>query len=310
MTPQRPYDVMVVAELNVDLIISGDVVPVFGQVEKIVDDFTICAGSSGGIFAAGCAKMGLSVLLVSVVGADPFGEFMLSCLEEAGVDTANVKIDPTVKTGASVILAQHGDRAILTYLGSIAAVSADLIDAGMLARVRHLHIASPFLMTRLRPALPRLMRDAKSAGVSVSLDTNWDPSGRWEVDDMVRHTDILLPNENELCAIAGEKHVAQALCPMAARVPVIAVKRGARGALGAHGALRERVDAYPVQVVDATGAGDSFDAGFLAGWLDKRPLRECLQLGAACGAMTATTLGGFNGQATWDEAEALVARTL
>lgn len=303
---ERVYDVLIVGELNVDIILTGDVTPVFGQVEKIVDDLTVCAGSSSAIFAAAAAKMGLRVLFASRVGDDLFGQMMLRELARAGVDASAVTVDPTIKTGAGVMLSRGQDRAMLTFLGSIAEVSRRDVPPDWNARARHLHVASPFLLTALRPDMPDLMRQAHQAGMTVSLDTNWDPSERWQVADLLAHTDILFPNENELKAIAGEDDLERALCAMATRVPLVVVKRGERGALAVRGAEREEVPAFPVPVADTTGAGDTFDAGFLAGWLRGEPLRRCLLLGAACAAMAVQQVGGFNGQPTWEEALAFL----
>ena len=302
----RPYDLLVVGELNVDIILSGDdVVPHFGQVEKLVDDLSLCAGSSAAIFAAGAARLGLRVLYVSRVGDDVYGHFMVSALAEAGVDTSRVTVDPTIKTGATVILSRGQDRAMLTYPGSIAAVTSDDVEPALYELARHLHVASPFLLSGLRPHMPEMMRRAHEAGMTVSLDTNWDPSGRWALDGFFDHLDVFLPNEGELIAIAGETDLGSAIEAMSTRVPLVAVKRGARGALAVRGQERASVPVLTAKVVDTTGAGDSFDAGFLAGWLRGLPLVSCLRLGAVCGALTIGQAGGFNGQPTWKEAWSL-----
>ena len=307
MTRERPYDLLVIGELNVDIILSGDVTPEFGQVEKLVDDLSLCAGSSSGIFAASAARMGLRVLYASKVGDDAFGHFMIAALQEAGVDTSLVRVDPAIKTGVTVILSKGQDRAMLTYLGSISALAGDDVDAAWYGLARHLHVASPFLLTGLRPAMPDMMRQAKEAGMSVSLDTNWDPNERWSLAGFFDHLDVFLPNENELTAITGETDLDSAIAQMAARVSVLVVKQGEKGALAVRGRDRVDVAAFPVDVVDTTGAGDTFDGGFLAAWLRGEPLRQCLLLGAACGALTTTQVGGFNGQPCWDEAVSYVA---
>ncbi len=304
---ERPYDVLVIGELNVDIILRGDVEPRFGQVEKLVDDMTLTPGSSAAIFAAGACKMGLRVLYVSVVGDDLLGHYMRDALRQVGVDDRHVAVDPALKTGATLILAKDDDRGMLTYLGSIAHVSARHLPPDWAALARHLHVASPFLLTALRPDLPGIMGAAKEAGMTVSLDTNWDPDETWLLDGFFDHLDLFLPNDAELRAISGEEDLDAALERMAARVPTVAVKCGAEGAMGAQGDVRERVAAYPVVVRSTTGAGDTFDGAFLAGWLRGEPLRRCLELGNAAGALTTTEVGGFNGQPTWEEALRFIA---
>lgn len=300
------YDLLIVGELNVDIIVRGNAAPRFGQVEQVVDDVTLCAGSSAAIAAASAARMGLGVLFASRVGDDLFGRFMVDALKDAGVDTSGVRVDPTIKTGATIILSRDGDRAILTYPGSIAAVSAADVDPAWYGVARHLHVASPFLLTGLRPALPDIMRRAKAAGMTVSLDTNWDPDEQWDVDDLMEATDILLPNANEVRALTGRDDLDQGIAALAERIPLVVTKCGADGAVAARGAERARVPGYRVPVVDTTGAGDTFDGGFLAGWLRGEPLRRCLELGCACAAGTITSPGGLNGQPTWDEAVRMV----
>jgi sugar/nucleoside kinase (ribokinase family) len=304
---ERPYDLLVVGELNVDIILTGDVVPQFGQVEKLVDDLTICAGSSSAIFAAGAAKMGLRVLYASRVGDDLFGHYMLEALRQAGVDVSSVRVDAAIKTGASVILSRGQDRAMLTYLGSIAAVRPEDMPDEAYTLARHLHVASPFLLTGLLPHMPAMMAAAHAAGMTVSLDTNWDPAETWRLEGLFDHLDVFLPNEAELLAISGEADLEPALRAMSARVPLLVVKRGAQGALALAGEQLVSVPAYAVRVSDTTGAGDTFDAGILAAWLRGEPLPRCLALASACAALTVQQPGGFNGQPTWQQAAAFVA---
>lgn len=302
----RPYDLLVVGDLNVDILVSGDVTPAFGQVEKVVDDLTVYGGGSASIFAAGAAKMGLRVLFSSVVGDDLFGQFMLRALQEAGVDPRFVTVDAGLKTGASLQLSRGLDRATLTYLGSIGAVSRAHVRDEWFGQARHVHVATPFLLSGLRDDLPDLLRQARAAGMSVSLDTNWDPQERWQVDDLLALTDVFLPNEQELLAISRQPDLERAIAALRKRLPVLAIKRGAQGATVVSGAQRIDVPPFDVHAIDSTGAGDSFDAGFLAGWLRGEPLERCALLGAACGALTVTQRGGFNGQPTWAQAQALV----
>jgi sugar/nucleoside kinase (ribokinase family) len=296
------YDLLIVGELNVDIIVRGAATPRFGQAEQVVEDVALCAGSSSAIAAASAARMGLRVLFASRVGDDLFGRYMISALQQVGVDTSGVRTDPAITTGATIILSRGQDRAILTYPGSIAAVTAADVDPARLHVTRHLHVASPFLLTGLRPALPDIMHRARAAGMTVSLDTNWDPDERWDLAGMLDAVDVFLPNENEARAIAGREDTMDAIDSLAERVPLVVVKRGADGALAARGEERVAVPGYRVPVVDTTGAGDTFDGGFLATWLRREPLRRCLEMGCACAAGTIAQPGGFNGQPTWDEA--------
>jgi sugar/nucleoside kinase (ribokinase family) len=284
-------DLLVVGDCNPDLILSGgDVVPEFGQWEKVVDDMRLVPGGSSTIVAAGAARLGLPTSLVAAVGDDLFGRFMLDAMAERGVDTGGCVIRADVATGLTVALTRGDDRAILTAPGAIATLRAEDVDGVRLRRATHLHVGSYFLLEGLRPGLGELVRTARAAGATVSLDPQGDPAGGWDggMRDLLPSIDVLFVNETEAAAIDG------------ARAGLVVVKRGARGA-SAGG-----VDVAPpaVDAVDATGAGDSFDAGFLAAWLAGEPVEQALRLGCACGALSTRALGGTAAQPNLDEARA------
>jgi sugar/nucleoside kinase (ribokinase family) len=298
-----PFDILVAGEINPDLILSGNVTPEFGQVEKLVDSAALTVGSSSAIFACGAARLGLKVAFVGVCGDDVFGRFMLDEMAKRGVDVSNVTLLPGEQTGLSVILAQGGDRAILTHSGLIAALTAEAVTDNLLRQSRHLHVASYFLQTALQPGLPDLFARARAIDLTTSLDTNWDPSGKWRgFDELLRLTDIFLPNENEALALSGTSTLEAALHTLCQKSQVVAVKCGGRGALAGRRDEITHAPALPVQVVDAVGAGDTFDAGFLYGWLNGWSLEKALSLAAACGSLSTRAAGGTFAQPTLNEA--------
>jgi sugar/nucleoside kinase (ribokinase family) len=298
----HPYDLLVAGEINPDLILSGDVEPAFGQVEKVVDSAVLTVGSSSVIFACGAARLGLRVAFIGKCGDDLFGRFMLEEMRKRTVDTSPVIVDPLLSTGLTVILNKGDDRAMLTFPGAIGALRADEIPDDLLRRARHLHVASYFLQDALRPGLPDLFRRARALGLTTSLDTNYDPTERWEgLDQLLPLTDVFLPNATEACALTGVPDVEEAAARLARIVRVVAVKLGAEGALGVQGEQMARVPSLPVAVVDTVGAGDNFDAGFLYGYLHGWPLERALRLGTVCGALSTRAAGGIAGQPTLDE---------
>ncbi|HAJ34465.1 MAG TPA: carbohydrate kinase, partial [Chloroflexi bacterium] len=199
----KEFDVIAVGDLNADLILAGDVTPVFGQVEKVIDDATLTMGGSTSIFACGAARLGLRVAFIGKVGRDPIGDFLLDVLVSRSIDIEGVRRDAQIKTGLTTILSRGVDRAMLTYLGTLGMLAADDVDWSIVARARHLHLGSYYMLDALRPAMPQLFATAHAHGLTVSLDTNYDPTEQWDggIDAALANVDIFLPNETEVKAI-------------------------------------------------------------------------------------------------------------
>jgi len=283
----------------------------FGQAETLVDDAELTIGGSGAIMACGAARLGLRTALAGLVGRDQFGEFMLRAVAERGVDVSGVAVDPEVRTGLTVVLARPGDRAILTFPGAIALMTGARVDAGLVARARHVHVSSYFLQTGLAPGLAEVLRTAREGGATTSVDPNWDPAEQWDggLRELLPLIDILLPNAVEACRIAGVGDASAAAAALAAAGPVVAVKLGPEGAVAAPAGGGELVRAAPpqrlVDAVDAVGAGDAFDAGLICAVLDGRPLGDALAFACACGTLSLRAAGGTAAQATLAEARAV-----
>ena len=297
------YDILVAGEINPDLILSGNVDPVFNQVESLVYQFTLSVGSSCAIFACGAARLGLKVGFIGKCGKDKFGDFMLEEMTRRGVDVSPVICVADKPTGFCVVLNKGADRAILTYPGLIPELKASDIDIKLLKQSRHLHVASYFLQTSLQPGLLDLFKKARELGITTSLDTNYDPEEKWSgLDDLLEYTNIFLPNETEACAIAGNKDIEVAADLLASKVEILTIKMGAKGALGVFQNNKIRVGSIPVKLVDTVGAGDSFDAGFLYGYLNQWPFEKSLKLASVCGTLSTRMSGGTTAQATLLEA--------
>ncbi|MGZ4200891.1 MAG: carbohydrate kinase family protein [Thermoleophilaceae bacterium] len=298
-------DLLVLGDLNPDLVLGGDgVEPAFGQVERLVDTADLVIGGSGAIVACGAARLGLRTAIAGVVGDDLFGRFMLDALSAHRVDTGGVVVDPGLQTGLTVVLAREGDRAMLTFPGAIPALRADAVDPDLVRSARHVHVSSYFLQTSLAPGLAELFRMAEG---TTSIDPNWDPAEDWDAGlrELLPLTDVFLPNAEEAVRIAGRADPEEAALALSGEGPLVVVKLGAEGALAVRGEELVRVAAPAgVEPVDTTGAGDSFDAGVLAGLLGGWPLERALALGCACGALSTRAAGGTASQPTLEEAAA------
>lgn len=303
--------VLVVGEINVDLLLQGyRSFPTPGR-EVLVDDFAMALGSASAICAMGLAKLGTPVTFAGVVGADVWGEYCLGVMRAAGIDLAPVRIDPAIKTGVTVSITSPSDRALVTYLGSITALAAEDVEDRLFAGADHVHVSSYFLQSRLRPGCRDLFRRAHTHGLTTSLDPGFDPAETWgpELSGTLGEVDVFFPNEVELAGITGDTDPARGLVALGNGRTLTVAKLGARGAIARRNGATIVQTPLPVTPVDTTGAGDSFDAGFLHAWLAGRPLEEALALGAACGALSTLGLGGTGGQPTLEQAEAFLRST-
>jgi sugar/nucleoside kinase (ribokinase family) len=293
-------DLLVIGDCNPDVVALGaDVTPDFGQREKLVDSISLVVGGSAAITAVAAARLGLRVALAAAIGPDPAGEFMLGQLAAEGVDAVAIVTRPTAATGLSIALSHGSDRAILTATGAMTSLTVADIPPGLLSQVRHVHVSSYFLLEQsLGPGLAALFAAAHRRGATTSLDTNWDPGGRWLGDQLrgvLANTDVLLPNEEEAKQLSCQPAVCDALAVLTDVGPAVVVKLGVRGAMcmdGGQPHLIRSPSALMGDFVDATGAGDCFNAGVIAGLLDGLPLTAAVGLGCAAGSASTRGAGG------------------
>ncbi len=306
------FDVLVLGDANPDLVLVGEeVVPAFGQAERLIDDARLVIGGSGSIFACGAAKLGLRVAFAAVVGDDVFGRFMCDQLQAHGVDTSAVAMLPDRSTGVTVVLSGREDRAMLTFPGTIGDLHRSVIDADLLSKTRHIHVSSYFLQRALIPELPALFAEARDGEATTSIDPNWDPSGAWDSGllALLPDVDVFLPNEVEALSLARISVIEDAIARLrSGGAGTVVVKTAAHGVVGAQASELMTVPAITTRLIDSTGAGDSFDAGFIAGFLGGESLRRCLEIGNACGALSTRGVGGTATQATMVEALEAVER--
>ncbi len=317
--PDVSFDLLVLGDINPDIVVLDPALqPVFGQVETLVEGIRLTIGGSASIMACGASRLGLAVAVCGVLGDDELGRWMLSALAARGVDTRHCVIEPAIPTGATVVLARGSDRAILTALGTIDRLRAEDVPEELLTGVRHVHAAATALQPRLRVGLPAVFRAARAAGATTSFDANWDPAERWEdLDALLATADVCFPNLVEASQWTGQskpENAARALVERAARGRdaaagplAVVLKLGRDGGLAVRGAELARARSPRVAVLDTTGAGDSFDAGFVAALVSGWPLNEALDLAVACGSASTRAIGGVDGQATLDEAFGLMA---
>jgi sugar/nucleoside kinase (ribokinase family) len=302
--------ILIIGELNVDLVLQNPLsFPALGR-ETLVEDVSLTLGSASAICAAALTKLGDQVTFTGKVGCDAWGDLCLTRILALGIDASAVICDESLKTGITVSITSAKDRALVTYLGSIAALEAGEISDNTLAAHRHLHVSSFFLQRRLRPGLRSLLARAHRHGLTTSLDPGFDPEERWGPDliDVLAEVDVFLPNETELAGISRHADRSAALHSLSNGRTIIIAKLGANGCMAIHNGKVLSVPAFRVEPVDTTGAGDTFNGGFLHAWLDGQALVDAMTFGAACGALSTLGLGGTAHQPTADEVRTFIAR--
>jgi sugar/nucleoside kinase (ribokinase family) len=289
----KKLDVIVVGELNIDLVLWDVPMPEYEK-EKLATDMRFAMGSSSAITAHNLATIGSKVGFIGKAGKDNFGDFMITQLKTGGVETERIIEDPKLKTGATIVLANPPKKALLTYMGAMTAMTINDIDWDYIAQARHLHLGCYYLQTGLLADVPKLFARAKKLGLTTSLDTNWDPSEEWDkrIYQVLEHTDIFFPNDDEAIRIAHTLSLEEAIEKLKRMVTVLVIKKGNEGALAC---VENRIyddGGFQVKAIETTGAGDSFNAGFLHKYLEGADWQECLRFGNACGALAVTAIGG------------------
>ena len=291
----KRFDVLVIGELNVDLILNRiEGFPSIGT-ERLAQDMQLVIGSSSAIFACNLSILGSRVAFLGITGNDEFGKLVIKTLERKGVFTEFIVCSNRLKTGATVVLNYGEDRAMITYPGAMGHLGLEDITPEILSNCHHVHISSVFLQPGIHKNLKEILALIKELNLTTSMDTQWDPLEKWDLDlrEILPLVDVFLPNIQEFLALTQKKNIRQAIHAVKDHSNVTAVKMGKKGSVGLLNGISYKAKPFlNPKVVDAIGAGDSFNAGFILKFLQKAELEECLQFGNLMGAINTTAPGG------------------
>ncbi|MFZ0390124.1 MAG: carbohydrate kinase family protein, partial [Calditrichia bacterium] len=290
-------DIVVVGELNVDLILTGlSSLPGLGQC-RLSRDMHFTLGSASAIFASNIARLGMKVGFVGKVGADDLGNFILKSLNTRNIDTSRIIQDNRSKTGICVSMSYPEDYAMASFAGVRESFTPADVDMDYVLKAKHLHMSSYYLQPGMQAGCAEMFRKAKKAGLSTSFDPDSDPSGKWDdsIFEVLEHVDIFLPNEKEALHISRSDKISAALNFLAKKTGTVVIKTGKSGAWAKNRDTTVHAGAFKVDTIDTTGAGDSFNSGFIYRFLRGSALDECMLWGNACAALSTTRLGGTDG---------------
>ena len=306
------FDVLAIGELNPDLVLAGLCAdrPQLGT-EQEFGAYVLTLGSSTAIACVLMQRLGLTTAMSAWVGDDDYGRFCRAALVAEHIDVEWVRTHPALPTGLTVCLPYPADRMLLTCKGTMTLDPSDGIDADLLHRARHVHVGSFFLQDQLRPQIAGLFAKARALGLTTSLDTGWDPQEQWLSPDLretLAHTSVLFPNDLEFENLAGTRDVEAGVARLLdLGVGAVVLKRGADGAV--HGDRTGLIwhAGFQATAVDTTGAGDSFNAGYLTAMQRGAPVEDRLAFGNACGALTVGAIGGTGGVTSAETVRAFLA---
>lgn len=267
--------------------------------EVFAGDLTVAVGGSA-IVAAALHRLGVRVGLIADLGSDPLSHVVRSLLDELGLDQTLIRSHPFPLPQVTAALSFPHDRAFVTRFqrpGQPRDMRALLAEH----QSRHIHVCG-FLALEETPDIVGL---AQGVGLTVSMDLGWDEDALRgsTLREAITRLDVFMPSKCELCAVMETDVAEEALARASAAMPggIVVMKDGSWGATAIQHDRRVTVQALPMKVLDTTGAGDSFDAGFLYAFINGLPLADCLRYGNICGGLATTAAGGAAAAPTLEE---------
>jgi sugar/nucleoside kinase (ribokinase family) len=292
----KKWDVIVTGELNIDIILNG--VHSFPEMGKDIqaDQLDLVMGSSSAIFACNIASLGAKVAFCGLIGNDYFGDFILQKLHERNIDTSMVFRTDRCHTGITFVLNYDNDRAMVTYHGTMALTSMEMIPFRNFKDASHFHMSSCFLLPELLDKLPEIYSSAKKAGMTTSLDPQWDPHEKWNLNlpSLMEFLDVFFFNEREFLIIAKSTDLRGSMEKTCSGNNSIVIKQGKQGSLlyNRQSGFNHTCAYLNSEIADPIGAGDSFNAGFIYKFTNGAGLAECQDYGSLTGAVSTTKIGG------------------
>lgn len=290
----KKWDVFVFGDINVDLLVPNVKRLPPGGEEWEVPTMETATGGGAALFALGLARLGMKPVFLGRVGDDLYGDYLRKYMEETGVDTSLLETGQNAKTGISISFTDDRDRSFLTFRGDCKTPAIGDVSMEQVSQAGHIHLTGYVESVNHEEYLAFLQRLRRETDVTVSFDTGWDSTREWSprIYELFPYLDVLLMNETESLHYSRKASVSEAALDFASRGCLAVVKMGKRGSLCCRDGRIWSREGFSVTAVDTTGAGDSFNAGFVYGFLKGMEPEAALELGNGCGALSCTGFGG------------------
>ncbi len=301
----KKWDILIYGDANVDLLVQDiAALPPSGE-EHLVPSMPMCVGGGAANVLMGAAKLGLRTAFCGVLADDIHGRFVTEEMQKLSADTSLIRISDKHSTGISISFTNRENRCFLTLRGTNEELDVSMLTEDMMRQAGHIHLTGYAGSANHEEYKAILMLIHKMKETTVSMDVGWDDTGEWkkEIVELFPYIDVFFMNETEALHYSRKESVDEALQFFASFGRQVVIKIGSKGSVAgvrnmAEGNLQDAVidivqaGPFQVQAVDTTGAGDSFNAGFLYGFVKKASVEDCLTYGNACGALSVTALGG------------------
>jgi len=277
----------------------------------VVDEIAHYTGGCAANTAVALARLGIGAGVIGKVGQDAFGAFIIDDLARRGIETSQIRRSSVGGTSKTLIIPTVSeDRRYIHKIGANADLCIDDVDFDYLSQVKLIYIGGYLALARLsQDSLISILRFAKNAGIRTVLDIIFPGPGDWlaQCKDALPYVDAFLPNNDEAKGLTGEDDPEKQAEALLLHGPgMVVITLGGQGSLLKTENETIRASCYKVDFVDASGAGDAFDAGFITGLLNSWSLEDTLKFASAIGASCVRELGCTAGLFSRQEAEAFV----
>ncbi|MCL5877016.1 MAG: carbohydrate kinase family protein [Candidatus Bathyarchaeota archaeon] len=290
------FDVIGFGALNVDTLLKVDKIA-GAEEESFIHDYTEACGGSAANTMVGLARLGCKVGFIGKVADDHEGKLQIDCFQKEGVDTEGIIHAAKGKSGVCLgFVDKKGARALYINPGVNDSIEFREIQAPYVTDTQFLHLSS-FVGEKSFRAQKKLM-SFLPASVKISFDPGslYAQEGLAAIEPIIQNSFVMMPNAVELELITGESDIPEGAATLIGMgVEIVAVKLGDKGCYVTNGEQKKTIPPFKVQAVDTTGAGDAFNAGFLYGLIQNKPLFECGRLGNYVASRSVMKMGARDG---------------
>jgi len=301
---------LVIGDLNVDIVLNElKDYPELGK-EIVAGSHFLDIGGSGGIFSAVLSGLGINTYIISKIGSDFLGKFLINKLKSYDVNINKLIIEDNKETGITINLSYREDKYQISSLGLVNSLNIDEVVFKNIKDIGHVHFTSYYMMNNLKKDYVKLIDNIKKVykNATFSLDTNDDPENRWgdEIYNILNNIDILFINKKEALKITKESDTSDALNKLKREVKTVVIKLGSKGYIARDGDSYYSGDSLSANFKDSTGAGDNFDAGFIYGYMNNLDIEKSLKIANVVGTKSVEFPGGVGNKEKFSELKKLV----